>query len=131
MDISVCSYNPENNVLQYSGAYNSLYIIRQNNLIEYKADRQPVGVYVKEHPFKLHEIQMNKDDRLYMFSDGYSSQFGGTKNGKLKTSKFKEYLLSVSKLEMSEQKLELENRLINWQGNNEQLDDILVIGVEI
>jgi len=131
MDISVCVYNPENNILEYSGANNSLYIVRESNLIEYKSDRQPVGVFAKEKPFTLHEINMKPNDSFYIFSDGYSSQFGGQKNDKLKTSRFKEYLLAVSKLDISNQKVELDNMLKTWQGNYEQIDDILVIGVKI
>lgn len=131
MDISVCVYNPENNILEYAGANNSLYIIRQNKLIEYKADHQPVGKHIKEKPFTLHEIQLKSKDSIYSCSDGYSSQFGGQSNDKLKRGRFKEYLLTISELAIVDQKNELENMLKIWQGDNEQIDDILVIGVKI
>jgi len=130
MDISVCVYNSKTNILEYSGANNSLFIIRENNFIEYKADHQPVGIYRNEKPFTLHEIKLNSNDCFYIFSDGYSSQFGGPKNAKLKAGRFKDYLLTVSKLNISSQKSELENMLKIWQGNSEQIDDILVIGVK-
>ena len=131
MDVSVCIYNPENNILEYSGANNSLYIIRQKQLIEYKANNQPVGLHRKEKPFTFHEIQLFKNDCFFMFSDGYYSQFGGQKNEVLKTSRFKDYLLTIAALNISQQKNELETMLKNWQGNNDQIDDILVMGVKI
>ncbi len=131
MDMSVCLFNPETKMLHYAGAFNPLIIIRQDELIEYKADRQPIGIYNKQLPFTTHEIQLSDNDIFYMFSDGYSSQFGGEKNEKLKTGRFKEILRTISKLDISKQKDELEKLFTGWKGTNEQIDDILVIGVQV
>lgn len=132
MDIAVAVIDIRENQLEYAGAYNSVYIIRKDELIELKANRQPVGNYIAEKEFETKTISLFKNDIIYMFSDGFSSQFGGENNEKLSTKRFKKLLLEGSKLEISEQKIHLADFLNNWMTESEkieQIDDILVIGI--
>ena len=97
---------------------------------EIKADRQPVGKYQFEKSFTTHKRIINKGDKIYLFSDGYESQFGGEKGKKLKASNFKKYLNSLSNKSMDQQKILLEKFFKNWIGNLEQVDDLVIFGVE-
>ena len=131
MDIAFCIINTETKELQYSGAFNPLYLFRNGELTEYKGDRQPIGVYYEEVPFENHRIQLQKDDVFYLFSDGYVDQFGGKGERKFLTKRFKNLLYSVQDKNMQEQKEILENAFLNWQGKNDQVDDVLVMGVRV
>ena len=101
------------------------------NLITIKADRQPIGIYIQEKPFTNHEFQLQQNDSLYLLTDGYVDQFGGKNNHKFYSKRFKKLLLSIQNKNMQEQKQILEQNFVDWQGNNRQLDDILVMGVKI
>lgn len=119
MDIALYSVNTKTLELNYSGAHNSLYIIRENlekELTVLKADRQPIGIHVVEKNFTKHKYQLEKGDCLYSFSDGYTDQFGGEKGRKYKIKNFKEILLANYKKPMSEQKKILNNTLETWMG---------------
>ncbi len=132
MDIAVCMIDTETNVLQFSGAYNPLYLIRNNELIEYKANRMPIGVHPKDfNLFTKTEIQLQANDALYIFSDGYTSQFGGEKIETFKSKRFKEKLLEIQNQPMSSQMNCLDETIVRWQGNHQQTDDMLVIGLKI
>ncbi|MCX6146272.1 MAG: SpoIIE family protein phosphatase [Candidatus Kapabacteria bacterium] len=131
MDIALCLIDLKNQKLQFSGAYNPLYLFRNNELIELKATKNPIGMHSKEIPFQKNEIETQKGDVFYIFSDGYKSQFGGELDKTFKSKNFKETLLSIHKLDISEQKLILENRFDKWKGENNQTDDVLVIGVQL
>jgi len=132
MDISLIILDKENKKIQYSGAYNSLYLIRNGELIETKADRMPIGIYIKSyHEFTNHEIDILSDDRIYMFSDGYPDQFGGGNMQKFKTKKLKELLVEIHQHPMLEQKKLLEEILENWMGDMNQIDDILIFGIKL
>ena len=131
MDITLCKFKIKNKEIEFAGAYNPLYHIRKGVLTEYKADRMPIGFYPKKKNFTAHTIQMNKDDVIYLFSDGYLDQFGGPFGKKYTTKKFKQILTAISPGTMDDQLQLLENELKTWQGNNEQLDDILIIGIRI
>ncbi|MBL4594669.1 MAG: tetratricopeptide repeat protein [Flavobacteriales bacterium] len=131
MDIALCSLNTATNELQYSGANNSLYIIQDNELIETKSDKQPIGKYMNIKPFTNHKQILNKEDKIYLFTDGYADQFGGEKGKKFKYKPFKELLLKNSNRSMKEQLDGLANSFNNWKGDLEQIDDVCVIGVRI
>ena len=154
MDMALCVLDLENNSLQFSGAYNSLYVIRSSmlelivndkkqkssllsddekyGLYEVKADRMPVGIYLKEkESFTNNIIKINKGDTLYIFSDGFSDQFGGENGSKFKSKKFKQLLLSIQDKNMKKQKEILNTTIDTWRGDIEQIDDILVFGVKI
>ncbi len=131
MDIALCTINLDTNELQYAGAYNPLYIIRYSELIELKADRQPIAIHIKEKEFTNHTFNLQKNDILYLFSDGYIDQFNGLTNEKFKTKRFKKLLNNNANKSLTEQKQILEQNLNQWQGNAKQLDDIIIIGTKI
>jgi serine phosphatase RsbU (regulator of sigma subunit) len=132
MDITLCLLDLETNQLQYSGAFNPLLLIRNNELTEYEADRMPVGVHPKDsNNFTNHEIQLQKSDSLYLFSDGYVSQFGGPEGKKFNMKQFKQLLLAAQAEPIENQNQILDSRFIEWQGSIGQVDDVLVIGVKV
>ena len=104
----------------------------ENELIEFKADKMPVGEHdLKEKYFKLHEIDLIKGDLIYVFSDGYADQFGGSRGKKFMHCKFKKLLLSMHEKEMAEQQQILDDTLKEWMKGYEQIDDICVMGVRV
>ena len=131
MDISLCSINLEEKVLYFSGANNPIYIIRNNELIELKGDKQPIGNYYNEHPFKQHRFDLNKGDTIYSFTDGYADQFGGPKGKKFMYKQFKHLLTNIVNEPIEQQKNILDQTFENWKGDLEQIDDVCVIGVII
>ena len=132
MDMAVCLINKSNYKLSYAGAYNSLYLIRNKKLTEIKADKMPVGLSDKmDVPFQLHNWQLEKGDSFYMFSDGYADQFGGPRNKKFMSKSFKKLLVSIEHHDMTNQKEILNNTINDWMGTNEQVDDILIIGIRM
>lgn len=133
MDVSICSLDIKSNKLKYAGANRPLWIIRNNEILIYSPNKFPIGglQITHEENFMTHEIQLLENDTFYIFSDGYADQFGGENVKKLMTKKFKEILLSIQDLSMTEQRKFLEKYLENWMGKNEQVDDVLVIGVRI
>ena len=132
MDISLIVYDKKENTIEYAGAMNSIYIIRNNKLIEYYADRMPIGMYeFINKPFTKQTIKVKEGDNIYLFTDGYPDQFGGENNTKLKYHRFKELLLKHHTLLHEKQQETLEQELNNWRGKNEQVDDILVMGIKI
>ncbi|MFZ4399002.1 MAG: SiaB family protein kinase [Bacteroidales bacterium] len=133
MDISLCAINTQNLTLEYAGANNPVYIIRKNELIELKADKYSIG-----DPFNANfggyenkEYLLEENDTIYLFSDGYIDQFGGTKRKKFLSRQFKKVLLDIHTLSMDNQKQRLEEIFHNWKGDIEQYDDIMVIGLKI
>lgn len=132
IDISICLLDMETKQLQFAGAFNPLLVVRKGELIEYPADRMPVGVHPKDTvEFTNHEIQLESNDALYIFSDGFSSQFGG-KDGKQFTRKrFKQLLIEAHSKPTETQEQFLKEKLEEWQNGFEQVDDILVIGITI
>ncbi len=132
MDMTLCALNYDTLELQFSGAFNPLYIIRGNELIQYKADKFPVGMFIGEKQnFTNHTIQLQKGDSIYIFSDGYADQFGGPKGKKFMAGNFRQLLSDVSKLPIERQKTMLNQTIEEWRGNLEQVDDILIIGVKV
>jgi len=146
MDIAFCAINTETLQMSFAGAHNPCWIFRNeksvmnpenqlsiNNyqLSILEADHMPVGVYVKEKEFTEQLFQLQKDDVIYIFSDGYHSQFGGNANSKYKTKRMKEFLQTICHKTMAEQKDLLEKDFYFWKGDNEQTDDVLVVGIKI
>lgn len=132
MDISICSIDFRKKQIQYSGAFNNLYLVRNGELSEFKADRMPIGTSAfLNRNFASQEIQFAKGDIIYMFSDGYADQFGGSENKKFKYPTFKKLLLEVHKLPVNKQKNMLEKRFNLWKGNLVQTDDVLIIGLRL
>ena len=128
MDIALCSI--DGNKLQYAGAYNPLWIIRQGKIMETKAHKQPIGTYENLQAFKTHDFILEKDDVIYIFSDGFIDQFGGEKGKKMKAKVFRKLLLEIQDLSMTEQKTVLIDFFNDWKGELDQIDDVCVIGVK-
>lgn len=136
MDIALISLEKvkgvnEGRCLQYAGANNPLWIIRNgaNEVEELAADKQPIGQTYNPFPFSTHEVTLMPGDSIYIFSDGYPDQFGGERGKKLKKSNFKKLLLSIQATSMERQKDLLDQAFEEWRGELEQLDDVCVIGV--
>ncbi len=153
MDMSIIIYDPKTKILQYSGAYNSIYIIsdekpkiiegfdeyrivdtdnEKNKLYEIKADRMPIGIYYTENKdFLTKKVKLKQGDQIYMFSDGFSDLYNYAQKAKYNTKKFKQLLLSISNLPMKEQENKIESAYEDWLGEGKQIDDILVLGLKI
>jgi PAS domain S-box-containing protein len=131
MDISLCSINKKTNVLNFAGAMRPIFLVRDNELTEIKGSKYPLGYYFEKKQFILNTIQLKENDQLYLTTDGYADQFGGNKNKKLNRKAFKELLLSLNGMSGDEQNSFLDYSLRNWKQDEEQTDDVLVIGVTI
>ena len=148
MDIALCAFNGTKVI--FAGANNPLWIVRETKLlteeqketkstvieddlalIEYKANKQPVGLYAGMKPFEQKEIQLFKNDHLYFFTDGFADQFGGEKGKKFKYKPFKKLLMSLKSKSMTEQQQIIEETFNNWKADLEQIDDVCIIGVSI
>lgn len=132
INIVIVVIDLEKKVLQYSGSYNSLFMFRDNNLSVLKTDKKTIGMFVKNRDsFTNNYIQIKNDDTFYMFSDGYIDQFDQDGLQRFKFSRFKELLHSIQEMPLIEQKAILEKTLENWKGNNDQIDDITVLGFKV
>ena len=129
MDIALCAL--QGNTLKYAGAHNPLLIIRNGEIIETKANKQPIGKFDNPEPYTTHSFDLEQGDSLYIFSDGYVDQFGGEKGKKFKTKAFRELLLSIQDKAMEEQKTLINDSFETWKGAIDQIDDVCVIGVRV
>lgn len=133
MDMALCVFDFLAKKVEFAGANNPLVMVRNNGIVKFKGDRFPIGAFEGEKPqlFKNTEIDLIDGDCLYISSDGYVDQFGGPENKKFMSKRFEELLLEINSLSMNEQKEILQNRLFEWKGTSEQVDDILVIGIRV
>ena len=131
MDIALCALNVRVNELEFSGANNGLYVVRNGKLSELKGDRQPVGKFEKVQPFSLHKMKLERGDILYLSTDGFADQFGGVKGKKYKYLAFKSFLSNLYKENLSTQAEKIDHEFEKWRGSLEQVDDVCVIGVRI
>lgn len=133
MDISICVIDYKNNTLEYAGAYNPLYYVRNGEMEVIKADKFAIGSHIEypENKYTTHTIQTQKGDTFYIFSDGFADQFGGGNGRKYMYKRFREFLLEHSNKPMDEQPKLLEEENITWRGKEDQVDDIIVIGIRI
>jgi serine phosphatase RsbU (regulator of sigma subunit)/tetratricopeptide (TPR) repeat protein len=131
MDISICALNTQTNILHWAGANNPLWILRNGEIMEYKADKQPIGKHFDAKPFSLTEVQLEKNDIIYIFTDGFQDQFGGPKEKKFRAAQMKELFLSLADKSMEEQRKIIDHTFETWKGDLEQVDDVCVIGVRI
>jgi serine phosphatase RsbU (regulator of sigma subunit) len=129
MDIALCSI--KDNKLQYSGANIPLWIYRKGELMETKANKQPIGKFDNPRPFTTHNFELQEGDTLYLLSDGFVDQFGGERGKKFKVKALKDLLLSIQDMTMDEQKTFIDNVFEKWRGNLEQVDDVCFIGVRV
>jgi serine phosphatase RsbU (regulator of sigma subunit)/Tfp pilus assembly protein PilF len=150
MDISFCRLDKKTMQLQFAGANNPVWIISKSetlvvngtelapdlqgtsNLFEVKADKQPIGKYIGEdRSFNSHTIQLQGNDQIYLFTDGYADQFGGERGKKFKYKPFKQLLVDTAHLNCEDQRLELTKTFDNWKGDYDQIDDVTVMGVRV
>ena len=132
IEIALCVIDLKKNTLEYSGANRPLYIIRDGAVQIIRPDRMPIGIYEQETvPFTFHALELKKGDRLYLFSDGYVDQLGGPLRKTFRVKKFRKLLVGMQDQSMDAQKQILLKNLEEWQGDVEQIDDILVMGIRI
>jgi DNA-binding response OmpR family regulator len=150
MDMAIFIFDKDNNELQFAGANIPLYVIRKKEqlqgkelesyisldnedfqLFELKGNRQPIGVNWEETDFTNHSIGLQKQDSIYIFSDGIVDQYGGENRKKYKSVNFKKLLLSIQEDSMEKQKQLIENAFETWRGDNEQIDDVCVVGLRV
>lgn len=133
MDIALMIYDSNTKELEFAGAYNPLYMIRDGALKEIKGDRFSIGRTSTKvgQKFTNHKIQLKPGDTTYIFSDGYADQFGGDKGKKLKAKAVKKMLMEIQGFSMQEQKEHLDKVIEEWKGQHPQIDDILFIGSRV
>jgi ligand-binding sensor domain-containing protein/serine phosphatase RsbU (regulator of sigma subunit) len=131
MDISLCAYNIRTRQLSWAGANAPLWILRNTELTEVKANKQPIAWNDRRNAFTNHSFSLQSGDKIFMFSDGFADQFGGEKLKKLTRKRFRELLLSIQGLSMTEQEASLDRFLTEYRRDLEQTDDILVMGVQL
>jgi serine phosphatase RsbU (regulator of sigma subunit) len=132
MDIAFCVLHKDRSKLEFSGAYNPLFIFQGDEFKEYKADRMPIGIYYGEKDsFTNYEISLKKGDTIYIFSDGLADQFGGPDEVKFKIANLKKLLSGIHNKPMAEQGIIIEGEFEKWRGSFEQVDDVTIIGVKI
>ncbi len=133
MDATLIALNKKTNVLSFACANNPLLLIRNGELKTFAPDKFPVGIYpgYESKPFSNHQVELKKGDCIYLLTDGFGDQFGGTQGKKFKIKKLKELLLEIHKIPSSEQGIALGKCHDEWKGELEQVDDILIIGIRI
>ena len=132
MDIALCVWNKLDNTLEFAGANNPLWLLRGEELIEYKADKMPIGTYLETPlPFSSTVINLQKNDTIYLSTDGYADQFGGEKGKKFKYKPLLELLARINPLATKDQKTELDKAFQAWKSHYEQVDDVSIIGIRV
>ncbi len=131
MDCVLTTFDFANNFLEYASANNAFYIVRNKELLIFKADKMPVGKGERTDSFTYNKVSLQHGDIIYTFTDGYADQFGGPKGKKFKHKQLEETLIAVCHLPMEEQNSALSQKFEDWRGNLEQVDDVLVIGIRV
>ena len=136
MDVSLYALNRKTNFIKWSGANNPFCVgksngVSEDRLVEIRADKQPIGAFGAGKPFTQHEMQLEKGDMIYSYSDGYPDQFGGEQGKKFKSVNFKKLLADIAEKSMKEQHDMLMASFEKWRGDLEQIDDVCVFGVRV
>ena len=132
MDISLCIIDIVDNTLEFSGANNPLYLVRDQELMELKADKIPIGIHeFCNEPYATQKLELKGKDEIYLFSDGFADQFGGSKGKKMKYTRFKQIILESASVPFHQKEWALDTAFNEWKGNQEQIDDVLVLGFKI
>jgi serine phosphatase RsbU (regulator of sigma subunit) len=129
MDMSLISIDSASNILEYAGAFNPAIVVRNEELILLKGNRQSVGNSMDLGLFKSQKMKLKPGDMIYLFSDGYQDQFGGDRGKKFMTKNLKQLFVRIAHMDTNKQLKVLQDSLNKWKGNFEQVDDILVIGI--
>lgn len=127
----VCALDKENKTMQFSGAMNSIIIVRRSALYIYKGDKMPVSIYPDMRNFTSTNIPLETNDMIYLYTDGYYGQFGGSEDRKFSVLRFRNLLKLIAPLSIDKQQKQLENVFASWMGDAEQVDDVLIMGVQI
>jgi serine phosphatase RsbU (regulator of sigma subunit) len=128
MDIGLCVIDTDKKKIEYAGAFFPLYLIRNNSLIEMKGDKLIIGMNPSGQAYNNHEIDLMDDDILYLFSDGYVDQFGGSENKKFMYRRFRYLLTTIHRFPIVDQKSVLDENIRTWMGETPQIDDMMIIG---
>lgn len=132
MDMGLCVVNSHKKALYYAGANRPMYLLSGKELVEFGGERNPVGdTLIEQKNFSQHEYHYKPGDRIYLFSDGFTDQFGGERGKKYTNKRFKEFLLGVQHLDMKQQLERVRTEFHKWMGNRKQLDDVSIVGVEL
>ena len=131
MDISLCILEKRTNQLQFAGAFNPMWLMRDGKLTEFKADKMPIGFHLKQPNFTTSEATVQEGDALYLLSDGYYDQFGGENDKRYSSGRLKRLIKEIAHLPMNNQKEVLDKKFSDWKGNSEQIDDVLILGIRI
>jgi serine phosphatase RsbU (regulator of sigma subunit) len=132
MDISLIIFDEHKKKLQFAGANNPLYILRNGELTVYKGDRMPIGIHMNfDKPFTNQNIALKSGDMIYLFTDGYADQFGGPKNKKFRYKQLQDLLVKIHNEPLTKQNEVLSRTIVDWMGSNEQIDDILMLGFRV
>lgn len=132
MDISLCIIDKKTGIMDYAGANNPVYLVRDGTLRKIEADKMPIGIYSSSiEPFTNKVIEIRRGDIIYLFTDGYADQFGGPNRRKFLYKPFQELLLRNHNKPMELQKEILENTFEDWKGDMDQIDDVLVMGLRV
>ncbi len=132
MDVSYLLINNQTLYCEYAGAHNPLYLFRNNELIIFKGDRIPIGEKnTILRKITKHSFQLEPNDTVFLFTDGYVDQSGGANSEKFKFKRFRDFLMKIHRQDIDSQKWELEQTLIDWKGDNDQIDDITVLGFKV
>ncbi len=132
MDMSICLFEPDLKKVHFAGAHNSMYLVRNHELLQYDADRMPISIHRNaDKPFTNHEISLQKDDCIYLFTDGYADQIGGEKSRKFLSRNLKQLLLDIHSHPMDKQKTILQEKFNEWKNGYPQRDDVLILGLKI
>jgi serine phosphatase RsbU (regulator of sigma subunit) len=131
MDATLLCFDLNNSEVTYAAANNAPIVIREGEIIEYEADKMPVGIGVRDEPFKLFKMDVVKNDLILVYTDGFADQFGGPKGKKFKYRQLKDHLVANHNRSLVEQKEKLISVFENWKGDLEQVDDVCVIGIKI
>ena len=131
MDISLCCVDFLEYTIEWSGANNPIWIIRDGEFMELKPNKCSIGKDINHVKFVTHSLNLSENDSIYMFSDGYKDQFGGAENKKFLSKRFKQMILDIHQEPMTNQSVIVEENLRKWMGNNQQVDDICVMGIKL
>ncbi|MCK5170175.1 MAG: SpoIIE family protein phosphatase, partial [Bacteroidales bacterium] len=132
MDMALCVIDKKNMNMQFAGANNPMYFIKNGELEKIKPDRMPISIHFRSDAnFTKQEFVLKTSDTIYIFSDGFADQFGGDNGKKLKYKPFQDLLFNMHKDPMDKQKRKLAKFFNEWRGDLEQIDDVLVIGMRI
>ena len=131
MDIGLCAIDKNTQTVEFAGANNGLYVLRNGEILEFKPDKQPIGNFDNPVPFTTTSIKLEPADTIYLYTDGFADQFGGDKGKKYKYKPFKELLIKLADTPIDRQAQLIEKEFNEWKGDLEQIDDVCIIGIKL